>query len=130
MGSLNKVSLIGYLGVNPDSRFMPDGTQVANVSVATTEAWKDKNGDKQERTEWHRVVFFAGLADVVCKYLEKGAQVYVEGKLRTRKWEDKQGVERFSTEVVGKELVMLGKKTERYADSDPGVPDDLNDIPF
>lgn len=130
MGSLNKAALIGHLGADPESRFMPDGTQVANISIATTEAWKDKEGDKQQRTEWHRVVFYAGLADVVCKYLEKGAQVYIEGKLRTRKWEDKQGVERFLTEVVGKELVMLGKKTERYADSDPGVPDDLNDIPF
>lgn len=129
MGSLNRVSLIGYLGANPDSRFMPDGTHVANISVATTETWKDKNGDKQERTEWHRVVFFAGLADVVCEYLEKGAQAYVEGKLRTRKWEDKQGVERFSTEVVGKELIMLGKKTERYVDPNPDIPDD-SDIPF
>lgn len=130
MGSLNKAALIGHLGANPESRFMPDGTQVANISIATTESWKDKQGDKRERTEWHRVVFYAGLADVVCKYLEKGAQVYVEGKLRTRNWEDKQGVERFSTEVVGKELVMLGKKNERYVDSDPGVPDDPNGIPF
>lgn len=129
MASLNKVSLIGNLGADPESRYMPDGTQVATVSIATTDGWKDKDGVKQERTEWHRVIFFAGLADVVCKYLEKGTQVYVEGKLRTRKWEDKQGVARFSTEVLGKELVMLGKKTERYTDPEPDIHDD-SDIPF
>lgn len=128
MGALNKVTLIGYLGADPESRFMPDGTQVASLSVATTEAWKDKEGEKQERTEWHRLVFYAGLAEVVCKYLTKGAQVYVEGKLRTRKWEDKQGVERYSTEVIGKELIMLGKKPEGYGHPEPDTPEP--DIPF
>ena len=118
MASLNKVFLIGNLGVDPDSCYMPDGTQVVTVSIATTEGWKDKDGVKQEKTEWHRVIFFAGLADVVSKHLKKGSQVYVEGKLRTRKWEDKQQAEHYSAEIVGKQLLMLGKNAGKNA-----VPD-------
>ena len=129
MASVNRVILIGNLGRDPEIRYTQGGEPIANFSLATNEAWTDRSGQKQERTEWHRVVFFGGLADVACKYLEKGAQAYVEGKLRTRKWEDKQGVEHFSTEVVGKELIMLGKKTERYVDPNPDIPDGP-DIPF
>lgn len=129
MSSLNKVSLIGRIGVTPESRFMSDGTQVSSISMATTETWKDKEGNKQERTEWHNVIFFAGLADVVCEYLEKGAKVYVEGKLRTRKWTDKQETERHTTEIIARELIMLDKKAERYASFNTDEPDDP-DIPF
>ena len=129
MSSLNKVSLIGHLGAAPESRFMPNGIQVASISIATTETWKDKEGNKQERAEWHKVIFFAGLADVVCKYLEKGAKVYVEGKLRTRKWTDKQEIERYATEIIARELIMLDKKTERYTSVNADEPDDP-DIPY
>ena len=118
MASLNKVSLIGNLGVDPDSRYMPDGTQVVTVSIATTEGWKDRDGVKQEKTEWHRVIFYSGLAEVVSKYLKKGSQIYVEGKLRTRKWEDKQQAEHYSSEIIGKQLLMLGKNAGKNA-----VPD-------
>ena len=98
---VNKVILIGNLGNEPDVRYMPSGDAVANVSIATSESWKDKNtGETQERTEWHRVVFFGKLAEIVKQYLHKGSKIYVEGKLRTRKWQDKEGVERYSTEVI------------------------------
>lgn len=111
MATLNKSTLIGYLGADPEIRFLPDGTPTATVSLATSETWTDKkSGDKKERTEWHRVVFFAALAEIVRDYLTKGGQVYVEGKLRTRKWTDKDGVDRYATEIVGRELKMLGKK--------------------
>jgi single-strand DNA-binding protein len=120
MASLNKSALIGYLGADPEIRFLPDGTPTAIVSIATSEAWIDKkSGDKKERTEWHRVVFFAGLAEVARDFLIKGGQVYVEGKLRTRKWSDKDGVDRYTTEIVGRELKMLGKKP---ADETPAAP--------
>lgn len=111
MASLNKTTLIGYLGADPDIRFLPKGIPTATVSLATSETWTDKNsGEKKERTEWHRVVFFAGLAEVARDYLTKGGQVYVEGKLRTRKWTDREGVDRYATEIIGRELKMLGKK--------------------
>ncbi|HYN78191.1 MAG TPA: single-stranded DNA-binding protein [Lamprocystis sp. (in: g-proteobacteria)] len=98
---VNKVILIGNLGNEPDVRYMPSGDAVANVSIATSESWKDKNtGETQERTEWHRVVFFGKIAEIVKQYLHKGSKIYVEGKLRTRKWQDKEGVERYSTEVI------------------------------
>jgi single-strand DNA-binding protein len=133
MASLNKLELIGYLGADPEVRYMPDGTAVANISVATTESWKDKDGEKQERTEWHRVVFFQKLAEIAGEYLKKGTQVFVEGKLRTRKWEDKQGVERYTTEMVVQNMLMLGgKKAETSKapkgdnppDGDPEFDDD------
>lgn len=111
MASLNKTTLIGHLGGDPEIRFLPDGARTATLTLATTDTWKDKvSGAKKEKTEWHRVVFFKGLADVVGEYLKKGAQIYVEGKLRTRKWTDKNGVERYTTEIVGQEMQMLGKK--------------------
>jgi single-strand DNA-binding protein len=98
---VNKVILIGNLGNEPDVRYMPSGDAVANVSVATSEAWKDKNtGEMQERTEWHRVVFFGKIAEVVKQYLHKGSKIYVEGKLRTRKWQGQDGQDRYTTEVV------------------------------
>ena len=106
---INKVILIGNLGADPETRAIPSGTTVANLRVATSESWRDKqSGEQQERTEWHRVALFGRLAEIAAEYLKKGSQVYIEGSLRTRKWQDKQGNERFSTEIIGNELQMLG----------------------
>jgi single-strand DNA-binding protein len=106
---INKVILIGNLGADPETRAMPSGTTVANLRVATSESWRDKQtGEQQERTEWHRVALFGRLAEVAGEYLRKGSQVYIEGSLRTRKWQDKQGNERYSTEIIGSDLQMLG----------------------
>jgi single-strand DNA-binding protein len=97
---VNKVILIGNLGNDPDTKVMPSGDHVSNISVATSETWKDKQGNQQEKTEWHRVVFFGKLAEIVQMYLKKGSKIYIEGKLQTRKWQDQNGVERYSTEVI------------------------------
>ncbi|HEY4211389.1 MAG TPA: single-stranded DNA-binding protein [Steroidobacteraceae bacterium] len=106
---VNKVILIGNLGADPETRAMPSGASVANLRIATSESWRDKQtGEQQERTEWHRVALFGRLAEIATEYLKKGSQVYIEGSLRTRKWQDKQGQERYSTEIVGNELQMLG----------------------
>jgi single-strand DNA-binding protein len=106
---VNKVILIGNLGADPETRAMPSGATVANLRIATTENWKDRtSGENQERTEWHRVALFGKLAEIASEYLRKGSQVYIEGSLRTRKWQDKQGNERYSTEIVGNEMQMLG----------------------
>jgi single-strand DNA-binding protein len=106
---INKVILIGNLGADPETRAMPSGTTVANLRIATSESWRDKqSGEQQERTEWHRVALFGRLAEIAGEYLKKGSQVYIEGSLRTRKWQDKQGNERYSTEIIGNELQMLG----------------------
>lgn len=106
---VNKVILIGNLGRDPEVRYMPSGGAVANVTIATSEQWKDKQtGQQQERTEWHNVVFFNRLAEIVGEYLRKGSQVYVEGSLRTRKWQDKNGNDRYTTEIVANEMQMLG----------------------
>ena len=105
---INKVFLIGNLGADPETRAMPSGTTVANLRVATSESWRDKQtGEQQERTEWHRVALFGRLAEVAGEYLRKGSQVYIEGSLRTRKWQDKQGNDRYSTEIVGNDMQML-----------------------
>ena len=106
---INKVILVGNLGADPETRAMPSGSSVTNISIATQESWKDKNtGDQQERTEWHKVVFFGRLAEIAGEYLKKGSQVYVEGKLRTQKWQDREGKDRWTTEVVANEMQMLG----------------------
>ncbi len=106
---VNKVILIGNLGADPETRAMPSGSSVANLRIATSESWRDKQtGEQQERTEWHRVALFGRLAEIAAEYLKKGSQVYIEGSLRTRKWQDKQGQERYSTEIIGDELQMLG----------------------
>jgi len=110
MASLNKVMIIGNLGRDPEVRYMPDGGAIANISVATTDTWTDKSGEKQERTEWHRVAFFGKLAEIAGEYLKKGSQVYVEGSLRTRKWQDKEGKERYTTEIVADRMQMLGSR--------------------
>lgn len=108
---VNKVILIGNLGADPDVRYMPSGDAVATVSVATSEAWKDRNtGEMQERTEWHRVVFFGKLAEIVKQYLRKGSKVYVEGKLRTKKWQTQEGQDRYTTEIIVDNMQMLDSR--------------------
>lgn len=137
MASLNQVQIIGNIGRDPEIRYMPDGTPTAQVSIATSETWKDRNtGELKESTEWHRVVFYKGLAEVVGKYLTKGSTLFVQGKLKTRKYTDKDGVEKYVTEIRAGELIMLGGKRKegqdapadgtKYRDEAPG--DD--DVPF
>lgn len=119
---VNKVILVGNLGQDPEVRYMPNGNAVANITVATSESWKDQSGQKQERTEWHRVVMFGKLAEITGEYLRKGSQVYLEGKLQTRKWKDQSGQDRYSTEVVvdqGGQMQMLGGRGQAQA---PGAP--------
>lgn len=121
MASVNKVILIGNLGKDPEVRYAPSGDAIANVTLATTENWKDKNGEKQEKTEWHRVAFFGKTAEVVGQYLKKGSQVYVEGRIQTRKWTDKEGQERYTTEIVADKMQMLGSRSGSASmDSDSG----------
>ncbi|WP_297574000.1 single-stranded DNA-binding protein [uncultured Deefgea sp.] len=110
MASLNKVLLIGNLGKDPETRFMPNGNAVCNFSIATTESWKDKqSGQKQEKTEWHNISMYGRLAEIAGQYLKKGSSVYIEGRLQTRKWQDKQtGADRYTTEIIADEMKMLG----------------------
>ena len=141
---VNKVILVGNLGQKPEMRYTATQSAVANLSVATTESWKDKeSGEMRDKTEWHRVVYFGKLAEIVEKYLDKGSSVYIEGKLQTRKWQDKNGADRWTTEIVGSELTMLGSRSTNsnnssdfdqsespFPDNDAveGLTDD--DIPF
>lgn len=136
---INKVILIGNLGQDPDVRFMPNGNAVANVTLATSESWKDKNtGETQERTEWHRVVFFRRLAEIAEKYCKKGSRIYIEGKLQTRKWKDKNDQDRYTTEIVADQMQMLdgrsdGRPAQNSAPSSSAPahePDFDDDIPF
>ena len=108
MASVNKVILIGNLGRDPETRYMTNGDAVTNLNIATTEAWKDKSGEKQEKTEWHRVVLFGRQAEIAAEYLKKGRPVYIEGRLQTRKYTDKDGVEKYATEIVGDRMQLLG----------------------
>jgi len=111
MASVNKVILVGNLGADPEMRYMPNGDAVCNIRVATTESWKDKqSGEKKEITEWHRVVFYRKLAEIAGQYLKKGSSVYLEGRIRTRKWTDKEGQERYTTEIEANEMQMLGRR--------------------
>ena len=106
---VNKVILVGNLGKDPEVRYMPNGNAVANITLATTESWKDKqSGEQQEKTEWHRIVMFRRLGEIAGEYLKKGSQVYIEGKLQTRKWQDNSGNDRYTTEIVASEMQMLG----------------------
>jgi len=147
MASVNKVILVGNLGKDPEVRYMPNGDAVTNITLATTDTWKDKGtGEKKEATEWHRVVFFGKLAEIAGQYLKKGRQVYIEGALRTRKWHDKEGVDRYTTEIVASDMKMLGARPDgaappaqgasappRPASTAPaagGAPDFEDDIPF
>jgi len=142
MASVNKVILVGRLGKDPETRYMPNGEAVTNVTLATSETWKDKNGEKQEKTEWHRVTFYRKLAEIAGEYLKKGGMVYVEGRLETRKWQDKEGKERYTTEIIANEMQMLGGKADKPEQGDkkdhqmknndnPNPFDDFaDDIPF
>ena len=141
---VNKVILVGNLGQKPEMRYTATQTAVANLSIATTESWKDKeSGENRDKTEWHRVVFFGNLAEIAEKYLDKGSSIYVEGKIQTRKWQDKDGNDRYTTEVLGNQLTMLGSRNSSDSsisqdntsstpfpedDSSDGITDD--DIPF
>ncbi|MEY2340933.1 single-stranded DNA-binding protein [Acidithiobacillus sp. IBUN Pt1247-S3] len=112
MSGVNKVILLGHLGRDPEMRFMPDGKAVATLAIATSETFKDKNGDRQERTEWHRASLFGKTAEVAGEYLRKGSQAYIEGRIRTRKWTDKDGQERYSTEIAGDRLQLIGGRRD------------------
>jgi single-strand DNA-binding protein len=140
---VNKVIIVGNLGNDPDTRYMPSGSAVTNLSVATNESWKDKQtGEQKDRTEWHKVAMFGRLAEIAAEYLRKGSQVYIEGKLRTRKWQDQQGNDRYTTEVIADEMQMLGGRSGGAPQmrSDAGPPpspppagssgDFDDDIPF
>lgn len=136
MSNLNKVMIIGRLGQDPEVRYMPSGKAVANLSVATSEKWKDQNGEKQERTEWHRISAFDKLAEIMEKYLTKGSQVYIEGKLQTRKYQAKDGSDRYTTEIIAHQMQMLGggerkeqKREQRSAPAQDEVPFE-DSIPF
>ncbi len=117
MAGVNKVILIGNLGRDPEVRHLESGASVANFPIATTESYKDKNGNRQDQTEWHNIVLWRGLAEIAEKYLKKGSQVYIEGKLRSRSWEDKEGNTRYITEVVGDSMTMLGGRSEGNSSS-------------
>jgi single-strand DNA-binding protein len=138
MAGVNKVILVGNLGKDPEVRYLEGGTAVANFSLATTESYKDKQGNRIEQTEWHNIVVWRGLAEVAEKYLKKGSQVYVEGKLRTRSYDDKDGVKRYSTEIIADNMTMLGGKRDETSSTAPisNTPppktsnDDLGDLPF
>src|SRR5271170_3223443 len=120
---INKVILIGHLGADPETRAMPSGMTVANLRLATTESWKDKqSGEQQERTEWHNVALFGRLGEIAAEYLRKGSQVYIEGRLRTRKWQDKEGRDRYTTEIVGNEMQMLGGRGGAGGGASGGPP--------
>src|SRR5512141_413669 len=109
--SVNKAILVGRLGKDPETRYMTNGEAVTNVSLATSENYKDKNGEKQERTEWHNLVFYRRLAEIAGEYLKKGSQIYVEGRIQTRKWQDKEGKDRYTTEIIVNEMKMLGSRS-------------------
>lgn len=127
MASLNKSMLIGNLGADPETRYTTSGDAVASITLATTDEWKDKvSGDKKQQTEWHKVVFYRKLAEIVGQHLRKGSQVYVEGRIKTKKWTDKDGVERYTTQIEATEMKMLGKRerenTQTQSSSDEDIP--------
>jgi len=118
MSSVNKVILVGNVGKDPETRFSESGTAIANLTIATTNRFKNKQGQTQEDTEWHRVVAYGKLAEIIEKYVQKGKPLYVEGRLQTRKWTDKQGVDRYTTEIVAEQMQMLGQKESKKTDDD------------
>ncbi len=131
MAGVNKVILVGNLGKDPEVRYLDSGVAVANFSLATTENYKNKEGERVSQTEWHNIVLWRGLAEVAEKYLKKGSSVYIEGKIRTRKWEDKEGNNRYSTEILGDNMTMLGSKpASEEKDKNDSHPDLEDDLPF
>lgn len=130
MASINKVILVGNCGRDPELRHMPSGDAMCNLAVATTDKWKDKaSGEQKEQTEWHRVAMFGKLAEIAGQYLKKGSQVYIEGKLRTRKWQDKDGVEKYTTEIIADTMQMLGNRQNGSNDNSGYAPRENNDRP-
>ena len=130
MASVNKVILVGNLGTDPETRYMASGDALCNIRLATTDSWKDKNsGEKREATEWHRVVFYRKLAEIAGQYLKKGSQVYIEGRIRTRKWQDKDGQDRYTTEIEATEMQMLGSRQGMGAPSMDNEPQDYAPAP-
>ena len=118
MAGINKAILVGNLGADPEVRYMQDGTAVANFNIATSESWKDKTtGEKRDKTEWHRIVAFRRLGEICGEYLSKGKQVYIEGKIQTRQWEDKDGNKRYTTEIVASQMQMLGSRDDSYSNN-------------
>lgn len=142
MASVNKAIILGNCGKDPEARFLPDGGQITNVSIATSYKWKDKaSGENKEETEWHKVVFFGRLAEVAGEYLKKGSPVFIEGRIKTRKWQDKEGQDRYSTEIVAEQMQLLGSKSDAQQAGSPPPPkrtpgpassiaDMSNDVPF
>ena len=122
MASVNKTILLGNLGKDPELKFLPNGDAVCNFSIATTDSWKNKDGTKQEKTEWHNIVLYRKLAEIAGEYLRKGSSVYIEGSLQTRKWTNKEGQERYTTEVIGNSMQMLGSKSSQSTNV-PDVPE-------
>ena len=130
-GSLNKAVLIGHLGADPESRFTPSGVAVTTFNMATNESWKNKEGEYEDRTEWHRIVLYGKAAETASKYMKKGQLTYVEGRIRTRSWEDKEGMTRYTTEVLGDRFTMLGRKGENQSVAPVEASgDDDDDLPF
>lgn len=136
MKGINKVIIIGNLGRDPEIRYMPNGGAVTNLTIATSEAWKDKTtGEQQEKTEWHRIVLFKRLAEIAAEYLKKGSKVYIEGKLQTRKWQEQNGQDRYTTEIVGSELQFLDSKPAQGSSKEASQPEPVmggfdDEIPF
>jgi len=127
---VNKVILIGNLGQDPEVKYMPNGNAVSNITVATSESWKDKNtGEQVDKTEWHRVVFFRRLAEIVGEYLKKGSKVYIEGKLQTRKWQDKDGKDHWTTEIIASEMQMLDSRGGGSSDFNQSAPSQSQSAP-
>lgn len=133
-GTINKVILIGRLGRDPELRYTPGGKAVANFTMATSETWKDADGEKQENTEWHRIVLWGKTAELAAKFLAKGSQVYIEGKLQTREWTDKEGAQRYTTEIIANHMTFLSEKADKgeggSAPADDSGADPFDDIPF
>ena len=135
-GSVNKIVLVGHLGADPESRFTPSGVAVSTFNMATNESWKNKEGEYEDRTEWHRIVLYGKAAETASEYMKKGQLAYVEGRIRTRSWEDKDGMTRYTTEVLGDRFTMLGRKSENKSTAAPaeagagGGGGDDDELPF
>ena len=129
-GSVNKVVLVGHLGADPESRFTPSGVAVTTFNMATNESWKNKEGEYEDRTEWHRIVLYGKAAETASEYMKKGQLTYVEGRIRTRSWEDKDGMTRYTTEVLGDRFTMLGRKGENKSAAPVDAGGDDDDLPF
>jgi single-strand DNA-binding protein len=137
MAGVNKVILVGNLGADPEIRYTPSGTAVANFRIATSENWTNKEGQRETRTEWHRIVTFGKLAEICGEYLSKGKQVYIEGRIQTRQWDDKEGVKRYTTEVVANTMQMLGRPGDQPQapegeppQAEEPAPPEMDDVPF